>query len=319
MKNKIVILSLIAVLAFSSIISAASIEDVPKDHWAYDSVKNLVDKGLLQLYEDGTFRGADKVSRFQLAEIVAKILEEMDSGQVRGSQEDIEELYKLTAEFQNELVALASQGEYFKERIKELEQKNISQDEFMTELRDVQYTQNEVLEAQKEAFNTQIKKLEETIQEIQTTKEDIKNTKEEVSNIENDVSKIIENILKIKQLEEELANLKSIHDDLAGQTEEFKSSIDKKISDLYSDVDSMKNEINKVDMQITDQTIQGLEDKISINSTRLSSLQDELNQVKTELKGKEEEVEELKGKNDEYKNLLYGVAAVAAALLLFSN
>ena len=41
--------------------------DLPKDHWAYDFVKKLSDKGYLNGYPDGTFKGDAKMTRYEFA------------------------------------------------------------------------------------------------------------------------------------------------------------------------------------------------------------------------------------------------------------
>src|SRR5690554_209348 len=104
MKQKGLVLLIIFVITFNAFISAATIADISTDHWAYQSVNTLVDKGLLELYEDGTFRGSDYVSRNQLAVIVARILEEIEGGSVKTSDNDMDLLRKLSVEFQEELV-----------------------------------------------------------------------------------------------------------------------------------------------------------------------------------------------------------------------
>lgn len=41
--------------------------DLPKNHWAYDFVKKLSDKGYLNGYPDGTFKGDAKMTRYEFA------------------------------------------------------------------------------------------------------------------------------------------------------------------------------------------------------------------------------------------------------------
>ena len=50
-------------------------EDVAPDHWAYRAVQRLVESGLLQGYDDTVFRGDQVVTRYELAMIVAKMLD----------------------------------------------------------------------------------------------------------------------------------------------------------------------------------------------------------------------------------------------------
>lgn len=54
---------------------ASPFEDVPPDHWAYQAVKRLVDAGLLDGYVGDGFRGDQVVTRYELAMIVSKLLD----------------------------------------------------------------------------------------------------------------------------------------------------------------------------------------------------------------------------------------------------
>lgn len=95
--------------------------DVPPDHWAYKAVVTLVDKGYLTYFQDGSFQGNAPVDRFNLAVIVAKILNEVAIGHRPASREDMAMLRKLTTEFQDELVALSTKVNLFDERLTYLE------------------------------------------------------------------------------------------------------------------------------------------------------------------------------------------------------
>lgn len=48
--------------------------DVPKNHWAYDAVTAMADKGIITGYSDGRFRPDDTVSREQFAEMMVLAL-----------------------------------------------------------------------------------------------------------------------------------------------------------------------------------------------------------------------------------------------------
>lgn len=277
MKQKLFITAIAFILLFSTVVSAATIEDVPQDHWAYQSVITLVDEGLIQLYEDDTFRGNDKVSRYQLAEIVARLLENIDSGSVNASAQDMELLRKLSVEFQEELVDLAVQGDAFAERIKSIEQKNIIQDEFMTEIKDV---------------------------DISLLKDQIKDLSEKIRNVESDVSQIIDSIIRIKKIEERLAVIEKAN------TQQ---------NSLIAENQKQIEELRKLNLEATDETIEKLQNRISINATRIRSLQNEVNTLKSELDSKNNQLTDLEVKKKEDQNYIYGIAGVGLLLLLLSN
>lgn len=68
--------------------------DVPAGHWAYDSISKLAAAGVIEGYGDDTFRGDRLMTRYEMAQIVAKAM-------AKGANVD-----KLAAEFADELDAL---------------------------------------------------------------------------------------------------------------------------------------------------------------------------------------------------------------------
>ncbi|MEW6227154.1 MAG: S-layer homology domain-containing protein [Bacillota bacterium] len=114
-----VILALVMALAVPCAGFAAEIKDVPKDHWAYQAVKLLVEKGYLAVYGDGTFQGTKPVDRYTLAVVIAKILKEIETGRAGATPEDVELLRKLSGEFREELVAVSNEMSIFKKSLDE--------------------------------------------------------------------------------------------------------------------------------------------------------------------------------------------------------
>lgn len=53
--------------------------DVPPGHWAADAVQNLVQLGYLQGFPDGSFRGSETVTRYQLALLLHRVLADIDT------------------------------------------------------------------------------------------------------------------------------------------------------------------------------------------------------------------------------------------------
>lgn len=50
---------------------AATFTDVPRSHWAYETIDNISDRGIINGYPDGTYRLNEPVTRAQAAKIVA--------------------------------------------------------------------------------------------------------------------------------------------------------------------------------------------------------------------------------------------------------
>lgn len=119
--KKLLVLLLVCSLTMGMIGPAAfaKVEDVPPDHWAYQAVVTLVDRGYLAVYEDGTFQGSRSVDRYTLAVTVARILEEIETGQAVGTMDDAALLRELTSEFREELVAWYAEKDAMEEKLSE--------------------------------------------------------------------------------------------------------------------------------------------------------------------------------------------------------
>ena len=105
-------------------VSAANpFTDVSSDDWAYQAVASLSDEGVIDGYPDGTFRGDKHVTRYEIAQIVARLMAKEDT--LNASQK--ETLAKLSSQYANELKDLGV-------RIAELEKKRGVTD-LLTELR----------------------------------------------------------------------------------------------------------------------------------------------------------------------------------------
>ena len=52
-----------------------NLPDVPANHWAYEYVKDLADKGLVEGYPDGEFKGDRTMTRYEYAAIIYRALQ----------------------------------------------------------------------------------------------------------------------------------------------------------------------------------------------------------------------------------------------------
>ena len=89
----------LALSASASAFAAANpFSDLPADHWAYDAVTQLAEDGIVEGYGDSTFRGDRNITRYEMAQMVAKLMARTDL-----SATDKALLDKLAAEFSEEL------------------------------------------------------------------------------------------------------------------------------------------------------------------------------------------------------------------------
>ena len=91
MKKSLVLAMAMALGVTASAYAANPFSDVPAGHWAYDSINKLAAAGVVEGYGDATFGGDKLMTRYEMAQIVAKAM-------AKGANVD-----KLAAEFADEL------------------------------------------------------------------------------------------------------------------------------------------------------------------------------------------------------------------------
>lgn len=95
------------VLCAANIVAAAEpFKDVPANHWAYQSIQKAVEAKVIQGYE-GLFHGKRNVTRYQLAEVVGKMLDKCGGAPAAGGDAgQVKQLENLVTEFADELALL---------------------------------------------------------------------------------------------------------------------------------------------------------------------------------------------------------------------
>ena len=105
-KNKTLAASML-ILAGAGIATAAPFSDVPANHWAYKAVSEMAEKGILQGFPNGTYKGDENVSRYHIAMATSKMLAYIEQNGIGSiDRKDLHALEKLTAEFADELAML---------------------------------------------------------------------------------------------------------------------------------------------------------------------------------------------------------------------
>ena len=98
--------TLVSAITAALVVGAASttfaannpFSDVPADSWAYDAVSTLAADGVIDGYPDGTYQGQNTMTRYEMAQIVARAMAKTDLEKADKSLVD-----KLAAEFADEL------------------------------------------------------------------------------------------------------------------------------------------------------------------------------------------------------------------------
>lgn len=82
--------------------AANPFSDVPSSSWAYQSVSQLAQAGIINGYPDGTFKGQNDITRYEVAQMVAKAMAHQD----KATAEQRAMINKLADEFADELNSL---------------------------------------------------------------------------------------------------------------------------------------------------------------------------------------------------------------------
>ena len=90
--------TLVVGAASTTFAAANPFSDVPADSWAYDAVATLAADGVVDGYPDGTYKGQNTMTRYEMAQIIARAMAKTDLEKADKALVD-----KLAAEFAEEL------------------------------------------------------------------------------------------------------------------------------------------------------------------------------------------------------------------------
>ncbi|QTA37316.1 S-layer homology domain-containing protein [Thermosipho ferrireducens] len=132
----------IIVILLVSAFAIAAINDVPKNHWAYEAVTQLEEAGIITGYPDGTFRGTSNVTRYELAVFLARTMNTIESelGEIiknrylnslrliSANKDQLDALYKVVKDVSNAIDELEMKVAKLEEATKDLENLKITVD-----------------------------------------------------------------------------------------------------------------------------------------------------------------------------------------------
>ncbi|RAK11191.1 S-layer family protein [Halanaerobium saccharolyticum] len=179
--------TLLLILIFSVGAFAQQFDDVPRDHWAYDSVQTLAERGYLSLYSGEDFNGEEPLTRYEMAEIIANVLENTTAGGTASqslSEEDVDVIRELSLEFRDELVTVAERQKNFEERLNSLEDTNQIQDEDIANI------------------NVRVSEMQEDVQKVSSLEESVNQIDSQIASLEDELAAIQEEGLSGEQLQE---------------------------------------------------------------------------------------------------------------------
>lgn len=163
-------LTIVLILLLTVGVFAQQFEDVPRDHWAYDSVQTLAEKGYLSLYSGEDFNGEEALTRYEMAEIIANVLNNTTGTSTAQnlSDEDVDVIRELSLEFRDELVAVAERQKNFEQKLKSLEDNNQIQNEDISNLNLRLSEMQDNYQQSIEEIDTKIADLESKINTLET-------------------------------------------------------------------------------------------------------------------------------------------------------
>ncbi len=102
MKKILAMAAVAALAAGASAFAANPFADVSTSDWAYQAVSDLSDQGIVEGYPDGTFKGQTNITRYEMAQIVARLMAKED----QYNAEQRATIDKLAGEYADELDSL---------------------------------------------------------------------------------------------------------------------------------------------------------------------------------------------------------------------
>ena len=78
MKKILAMAAVAALAAGASAYAANPFSDVSTSDWAYQAISDLSDRGMIEGYPDGTFKGQQNITRFEVAQIIARLMAKED-------------------------------------------------------------------------------------------------------------------------------------------------------------------------------------------------------------------------------------------------
>jgi len=246
-------------LVLASIVVLAQLSDVPKNHWAYESVKALVDRGLIIGYPDGTFKGKQALTRYEFAVFSWRVIQYID----RVLEEKTEQL-KMQCVSPADFERLSIYVEALANKIGQLQEQ-------LGEISKVEgvYAYKEDVERLDTLVETLAKKLGELYGTVSSVKEDL--------------AKLTELSTKLGELESKLGNLVSApeFEKLSIRVEALEKKIEG-VSEVQGELDEIAKEITllKMNDDLYENDISELYRTTKIISRKVDTLEDSFKDFK---------------------------------------
>ena len=227
--------------------------DVPKDHWAYEYVWKLWQRGVFIGYPDGEFKGDRYITRYEAATAVSRLLDFIEQKMLAGASGD---LAQVVGNLSDKYMALEEKVNGLTGILDTLASQIGTTQANLTE------TERELLEkidSVKEEIEMEFDK------EISLNREVVNNIGLKLGNLSRDYERYKENVdAKISEVNEKLAALEK---DLGNKLADLKAMVDlheKDIINIYNKISSVNEELNN--------KIAATEEKLSRKDEEISAM-----------------------------------------------
>ncbi len=95
--------------------------DVPSDHWAYEDIKYLAERGIITGLPGGTYKGDNALTRYDAATLVARAIRYIRNNPASTGQQDLSTLEDLVYKLSERVDAATQTSSNLKNRVGSLE------------------------------------------------------------------------------------------------------------------------------------------------------------------------------------------------------
>ncbi len=279
MRKFVVMMILMSLIVFG-------LKDVPRNHWAYDAVVSLMKLGIISGYPDGTFRGNETVTRYQLAVSLYRTILYLKR-YVKSFTSSSYSLNKKVSEM-SDMVSKAYK--WSSENYASLSELKRELDDVSKKLKGINEGENiynEIASLKSEILDKLIKldkeyrsKIEGVVRDLDTLKASVESLKSEVQSLKNDKSKTVdirqEALSEASRVsEKDLKNLKRYFDD---KIKEMGKNLDITSSGFQKDLEKLENEVkgNLSEIESLKKDLEAFRRSLSMNLKNVKNLQDRL-------------------------------------------
>ena len=261
MSRRILGLILVGFLIFSvSYAQVGKFKDVPSNHWAAEAVKYMTALGIITGIKPDTFGGDLYVTRYQVAVLLYKLIQALQSGKIVLPAADVSELKDLVSQLQDELQLIGANVEDLMSALQDLDSRVSDLEAAITEKVGVEDVENMINEALSDV-NARLDDLEakvESIEKVEVTPEQIEAVVGErleqlvESKLEDLTNRVTDLEGFVTDLDSRLADVEAALVDKPS-LDEVQAMIEEKMSEIQvPDVEDLTNRVTDLEGFVTD-------------------------------------------------------------------